>query len=72
CRYGLRRELESALFGEHLKVSGRGPEGEVRSMELQGHPFYVATLFQPERAALQGQTPPVVAAFVRACLSNPA
>ncbi len=41
-------------------------------MELQGHPFYVATLFQPERAALQGQTPPLVAAFVRACLSNPA
>ncbi|ELQ08152.1 hypothetical protein A988_23864 [Pseudomonas syringae BRIP39023] len=72
CRYGLRRELESALFGEHLKVSGRGLEGEVRCMELQGHPFYVATLFQPERAALQGQTPAVVAAFVRACLSNPA
>ena len=72
CHYGLRRELEPALFGEHLKVSGRGSEGEVRCMELQGHPFYVATLFQPERAALQGQTPPVVAALVRACLSKPA
>ncbi|MDU8546028.1 MULTISPECIES: CTP synthase [Pseudomonas syringae group] len=67
CRYGLRRELEPALFGDALKVSGRGPEGEVRSIELQGHPFFVATLFQPERAALQGKVSPVVAAFVRAC-----
>jgi CTP synthase (UTP-ammonia lyase) len=36
-------------------------------MELQGHPFFVATLFQPERAALQGDTPPLVRAFVQAC-----
>ncbi|KAA8694506.1 Uncharacterized protein ALO80_02806 [Pseudomonas caricapapayae] len=67
CRYGLRRELESALFGQRLEISGRGPEGEVRSIELQGHPFFVATLFQPERAALQGEIPPVVKAFLRAC-----
>ncbi|MBA1228423.1 CTP synthase [Pseudomonas viridiflava] len=67
CRYGLVRELEQQLFGAAMKVSGRGPEGEVRSMELEGHPFFVATLFQPERAALLGNPPALVKAFVQAC-----
>ncbi len=67
CRYGLLSELESRVFGDAMNVTGRGPEGEVRSMELEGHPFFVATLFQPERAALLGKTPALVKAFVQAC-----
>ncbi|RMO89107.1 hypothetical protein ALQ33_02665 [Pseudomonas syringae pv. philadelphi] len=70
CRYGLRRELEASLFGAELNVSGRGPEGDVRCVELRGHPFFVATLFQPERAALAGRIAPVVAAFLRACITS--
>ncbi|CAM3384380.1 hypothetical protein BZK31_13070 [Pseudomonas floridensis] len=72
CRYGLRRELEPALFSEGLTVTGRDPGGEVRSMELHGHPFFVATLFQPERAVLQGVMPPLVKALVQACRSGEA
>ncbi|GAO96557.1 CTP synthase [Pseudomonas syringae pv. actinidiae] len=41
-------------------------------MELQGHPFFVATLFQSERAALLGTIPPVVDAFMRACIASAA
>lgn len=67
CRYGLRKELESAIFAESMKVSGYDLDDEVRAIELQGHPFFVATLFQPERAALEGLTPPLVKAFVQAC-----
>jgi CTP synthase (UTP-ammonia lyase) len=48
-------------------VTGRDPEGGVRVLELDGHPFFVATLFQPERAALRGEAPPLAVAFVRAC-----
>ena len=40
--------------------------GEVRAIELDGHPFFVATLFQPERAALKGELAPLVVAFVAA------
>ena len=38
-------------------------------MELDGHPFFVATLFQPEmRSLAEGATPsPIVAAFATAC-----
>jgi CTP synthase (UTP-ammonia lyase) len=67
CRYGLRKALEEQVFAGPLKVSGYDPEGEIRAMELEGHPFFVATLFQPERAALEGTTPPLVKAFVNAC-----
>ncbi len=70
CRYGLRKELEADVFAGPLKVSGHDEDGEVRAMELDGHPFFVATLYQPERAALEGSTPPLVKAFVLACAAE--
>lgn len=53
-----------------LKVAARDLQGDVRAVELEGHPFYVATLFQPERAAIRGLTPPLARAFVTACLAR--
>ena len=44
----------------------------LRALELADHPFFVATLFQPERAALEGRTPPLVRAFVLALRPAPA
>jgi CTP synthase (UTP-ammonia lyase) len=44
--------------------------GEVRAVELDDHPFFVATLFQPERAALNSRLSPLVTAFVRACAAR--
>lgn len=70
CRYGLRKELEGDIFGGPLKVSGYDQNNEVRAIELEGHPFFVATLFQPERAALHGSTPALVKAFVLACAAQ--
>ncbi|WP_268797038.1 CTP synthase C-terminal region-related (seleno)protein [Pseudomonas huanghezhanensis] len=70
CRYGLREELQGEMFAGPLTVCGRDQAGEVRAVELKGHRFFVATLFQPERAALKGCTPPLVRAFVQACTSK--
>jgi len=66
CSYGLNRKYESRLFGESLQATAHDLNGEVRGMELSGHPYYVAVLFQPERRALHGKVPPLVAAFVAA------
>jgi CTP synthase (UTP-ammonia lyase) len=38
----------------------------MRAIELTNHPFFVATLFQHERAALVNTCPPLVRAFVAA------
>jgi len=66
CNYGLNPEYESVFRGGALKVAARDASGEVRAVELTGHPFFIATLFQPERAALQGAEHPLVTAFVEA------
>jgi CTP synthase (UTP-ammonia lyase) len=67
CRYGLNPEFQSALVAGPLRACADDATGEVRAVELDGHPFFVATLFQPERAALKGQSVPLVVAFIRAC-----
>jgi CTP synthase (UTP-ammonia lyase) len=70
CRYGLNPTFEAALFSGCLRATAKDAAGEVRGVELEGHPFFVATLFQPERAALENRLPPLVAAFVNATAEN--
>jgi CTP synthase (UTP-ammonia lyase) len=67
CNYGLNPRYERLLAGTPMRISGRDQAGEVRAVELEGHPFFVATLFQPERAGLRGVPSPLVNAFVAAC-----
>ncbi|HTQ52399.1 MAG TPA: CTP synthase [Candidatus Acidoferrales bacterium] len=64
CRFGLNPTIREALAAGPLRVSAEDEAGEVRAVELTGHPFFVATLFQPERAALENQLPPLAAAFI--------
>ena len=68
CRYGLNPEFRSVLVGGPLRVSAEDNAGEVRAVELDEHPFFVATLFQPERAALTDRLPPLVHAFVQSAV----
>lgn len=67
CRYGLNPEFRAALTAGPLRAAATDATGEVRAVELDGHPFFVATLFQPERAALRKERAPLVEAFLRAC-----
>ena len=67
CRYGLNPAFRADLVAGPLRAVADDGAGEVRAVELDGHPFFVATLFQPERAALKGEAAPLVGAFVRAC-----
>jgi CTP synthase (UTP-ammonia lyase) len=67
CRYGLNPEFQNALVAGPLRAAADDEAGEVRAVELDGHPFFVATLFQPERAALKGESAPLVVSFVRSC-----
>lgn len=71
CNYGLNAAHRAALEGAGMKFTAFDEHGEIRGAELPPatHPFFVGTLFQPERAALRGDTPPVVRAFVHALAS---
>jgi len=67
CRYGINPEFIDALLEGDLIPSGHDAAGDLRAVELLDHPFFVATLFQPERSALKGVTPPLAVALLKAC-----
>lgn len=69
CRYGLNPAFQAALLKGPLVATAFDAAGEVRAIEHVDHPFFVATLFQPERAALRGEVPPLLLAFARAALA---
>jgi CTP synthase (UTP-ammonia lyase) len=68
CNYGLNPFYESLVTtdGSPLRISARDEAGDVRAFELSDHPFFLATLFQPERRALTGALHPIVRAFIEA------
>lgn len=70
CSYGVNPDFRASLVGGPLREAARDHTGELRGVELDGHPFFVATLFQPERAALRGKPAPLVAAFLKACAAE--
>jgi len=67
CRYGLNPEFQAAFVAGPLRAAADDVTGDIRALELEGHPFFVATLFQPERAALKGHLAPLVVSFLGAC-----
>jgi CTP synthase (UTP-ammonia lyase) len=66
CNYGVSPDHQALLESSNLHVSGVDSENEIRVVELEGHPFFIATLFQPERSAFNGVAHPLIRAFVQA------
>jgi CTP synthase (UTP-ammonia lyase) len=69
CRYGVNPAFRDALTSGPLRATAEDENGDLRAVELDGHPFFVATLWQPERAALEGQRVPLAEALVTAARS---
>ncbi|MBD8880558.1 CTP synthase [Rhodanobacter sp. 7MK24] len=70
CNYGLNPEFHTALADGPLRINAVDRVGDVRGLELDDHPFFVVTLFQHERGALQDRLPPPVRAFVQAMIDT--
>jgi CTP synthase (UTP-ammonia lyase) len=66
CRFGLNPRYAEAFARGPLRFTGFDAAGAPRVAELPGHPFFVATLYQPERSARTGQAHPLIVAFLRA------
>lgn len=69
CSYGLSSQYYKYLDTGPLRATAWDEESDVRGVELDAHPFFVATLFQPERSALLGITPPIVREFINALVA---
>ncbi|MEO5510114.1 MAG: hypothetical protein ABIV28_09210 [Longimicrobiales bacterium] len=70
CTYGLNENHRATLENAGMRFTGFADDETVRSFELDQHPFFVGTLFQPERAALRDAVSPPVCALLRAALQN--
>ncbi|WBM69102.1 CTP synthase [Buttiauxella sp. WJP83] len=68
CNYGIADFFTAHLASSQLQPTGWDNHGEIRVVELRGHPFFVGTLFQHERNALKDKPAPLVEAFLKAAL----
>ena len=68
CSYGLNPAYQSLFDGANMKIAGVDENGEVRVVELAGHPFFFATLYQPELSAFDGTAHPLIKAFIEAAV----
>jgi CTP synthase (UTP-ammonia lyase) len=67
CSFGLNPKYQRLLEGSQIWVAATDDQHDIRAFELDGHPFFVATLFQPEmRCISEGTCSPLVNAFFRA------
>jgi CTP synthase (UTP-ammonia lyase) len=66
CSYGLSPEYRPRMEGSGLRISGVDEEGEPRIVELEGHPFFVATLFCFQTRSRADEPHPLVAGFADA------
>jgi CTP synthase (UTP-ammonia lyase) len=66
CNFGLNPEYLDELVAEGLAVTGTGPEGEPRVIELPGLRFFVGTLFVPQASSTASSPHPLVVALLEA------
>ncbi|HEX2101036.1 MAG TPA: hypothetical protein VHF69_10255 [Candidatus Synoicihabitans sp.] len=70
CGYGLSPRWRERFETVGLHFTAFDREGAVRAAELPSHPFFIGTLFQPERSAPSERAHPLITAFVRAAATN--
>ena len=70
CSYGVSPDYRRRLEAGGLRVSGVGAEGEIRIVELPGHPFFVATLFLPQTRSTAARPHPLLAGYAAAATAH--
>jgi CTP synthase (UTP-ammonia lyase) len=69
CNFGVNPEYLETLRSGGLRVVGSDDEGEVRAVELTGHPFFVGTLFLPQLRSKPSAPHPVVSGFIKSMMA---
>lgn len=66
CNYGFNAAFTARFQTSALTFAAFDRAGELRAVELAGHPFYIATLFLPQMRSQPGQPHPLILAYVQA------
>jgi len=70
CGFGINPKFLPLFSNSSLRFVGFNDEMIPQAIELENHPFFVGTAFQPERSAPSGRVHPLIAAFVNAIVSD--
>lgn len=70
CSYGLAPEMQHIADEHGMRVAAVDDTGEVRAVERTDHPFFLATLFQPQLRSAPGHPHPVFAGLLKAALAR--
>lgn len=66
CNFGVAPDAVEVLKAGGLRVTGSDAEGEIRVVELPGHPFFIGTLFVSQMLSTAACPHPLVTAFLLA------
>lgn len=68
CSYGLNEEYMAPLKSHGINFTSVSEDGNYRSFEIDAHPFYVGTLFQPALSSTKENSNPMIIRFVEQSL----
>lgn len=66
CSYGLDPAQQAMADRDGLRIAALDDTGEARAVERPDHPWFVATLYQPQLRSDPGRPHPVFVGFVDA------
>jgi CTP synthase (UTP-ammonia lyase) len=69
CNFGINPDCVDVLKEGPLQFTGADAEGELRVLELPGHPFFLGTLYVPQARSTAARPHPLVTEFLRAALT---
>jgi CTP synthase (UTP-ammonia lyase) len=70
CNFGVRPDRVAVLGSGILRIVGSDSEGEVRVVELTGHPFFVGTLYVPQATSTPSTPHPLITKFLQAVATH--
>ncbi|MDR3672784.1 MAG: hypothetical protein P4L36_18205 [Holophaga sp.] len=68
CNFGINPDCVEVLREGPMQFTGVDAAGEIRVLELPGHPFFLGTLFVPQARSTPARPHPLVTGFLKAVL----
>jgi len=68
CRYGFNPLFRDKIEKGKLRITGVGPDQEIRIVELSNHRFYIGTLFLPQMSSSADRPHPLIIEYLKAAL----
>lgn len=69
CSFGLNEKYVNTLVAHGLQFTSISKDGNYRSFEIESHPFYIGTLFQPALTSSSNDLNPIIKEFINFCLT---